>query len=61
MILKGWNGIYGASSFEIIGWQYYFTDIKEAVKYYRDLWDYVWVEDEKSNVIISSKKAKCLK
>ena len=61
MILKCWNGIYGASSFEVIGWQYDFRYIKEAIKYYRDLWACVWVEDKKGNVVISSKKAKCLK
>lgn len=46
-VLKCWNGIYGCSSFEIIGWQYDFNNIEEAKKYYEQIWAKCWIEEEK--------------
>lgn len=46
-VLKCWNGIYGCSSFEVIGWQYDFNTIEEAKKYYEQIWTKCWIEEEK--------------
>ena len=53
LILKCWNGIYGCSSFEIIGWQYNFKDILDAGAWYKDIWGHCWIEDDYGNVLYS--------
>lgn len=50
IILKCWNGIYGCSSFEVIGWQYD-GSLEKAGKHYKEIWPYCWAEDEQGNVI----------
>lgn len=51
LTLKCWNGIYGCSSFEIIGWKYDFSNIHEAQKYYSDIWAKCWIEDLNGNIV----------
>ena len=51
LVLKCWNGIYGSSSFEIIGWQCNFNDILEAGAWYKDIWNYCWIEDASGKVL----------
>lgn len=51
LILKCWNGLYGCSSFEIIGWEYDFYNIKEAQKYYKEIWGHCWIENNDGDVI----------
>ena len=53
LVLKCWNGIYRCSSFEIIGWQDNFKDILEAGAWYKDIWNYCWIEDTCGNVLYS--------
>lgn len=49
LVLKCWNGIYGCSCFEVIGWP--FKNLDEAGKYYKEIWPYYWAEDEEGNII----------
>jgi hypothetical protein len=53
LVLKCWNGIYGCSSFEVIGWQHSFKDILEAGAWYKDIWNHCWIEDACGNVLYS--------
>lgn len=51
MILKCWNGLYGASSFIIEAWQYNFKDINEAGAFYKEIWGHCWAEDENGKIL----------